>query len=46
MYSSLTNKCTYINLKTHIKIYIKIHINIALHVSVFDHYQEACTKLD
>ena len=29
MYSSLTNKSTYINLKTHIKIYIKIHINIA-----------------
>jgi len=27
--SSLTNKCTYINLKTHIKMYIKIHINIA-----------------
>ena len=29
MYSSLTNKCTFINLKIHIKIYIKIHINIA-----------------
>jgi len=29
MYSSLTNKCTFINLKKHIKLYIKIHINIA-----------------
>ena len=29
MWSSLTNKYTYINLKTHIEIYIKIHINIA-----------------
>ena len=29
MYSSLTKKCIYINLKTHIKIYVKIHINIA-----------------
>ena len=28
MYSSLTNKCTFL-FKKHIKIYIKIHINIA-----------------
>ena len=30
VWSSFTNKCTFINLKKNIKIYIKIHISIAL----------------
>ena len=43
---SLHNKCTYINLKTHIKMYNKINLNIAptCYVSVFDHHQGACTE--
>ena len=43
MYSSLTNKCTFINLKNTLKFILKyIYTRISLlHVSVFDHHQGA-----
>jgi hypothetical protein len=40
---TISNRCTYLLVSESTKIYIKIYTKLLLHVSVYDHYQGACT---
>jgi len=44
VWSSLTNKCTFINLKNTLKFTLNYTQISLLHVSVFDYHQGASTK--